>query len=314
MQIAHALLSKAPSSLPTEFRLFKAGWNETSKGRFLFDSEAAASVMARYRRGGVDLMIDLEHGSLDAPTRADSADARGWFKLALRNGELWAVSVTWTPDGARRLSERTQRYISPAFNVGLETSRITEILNAAIVTMPATYGASAVAASRFTRAGSAVIGARVTREQAEAFRALAKRSGVKPGRLLRGFIALAANSPDPVKALAAIAKILELPADLAPDGVLRAVRALVDAINSLELVDAINSLEGVQNVGQPADPLAGVPGRSAASDFADEKLSALTAIERAAANKITDPAQRNRFVAMRLSRRIDRLRGSAKAR
>jgi len=271
MQIANALLSKAPSSPPTEFRLFKAGWNETSKGRFLFDSEAAASVMARYRRGGVELMIDLEHGSLDAPTRSDSADARGWFKLALRGGDLWAVGVTWTSDGARRLSDRTQRYISPAFSVDSKTNRVTEILNAAIVAMPATYGATMVAASRLTRTGSAVIGARVTHAQAEAFKALAQRSGVKPGRLLRGFIALAANTPDPVKGLAAIAKILGLPVDLAPDDVLKAVT---------ELVNALNSLEAAQNVGTPevTDPLAAGPGSSDASAYADESLSVEAAL------------------------------------
>jgi hypothetical protein len=75
-----------------EFRLFRAGVNETTKGTFLFDKRAAASVMAAYQRQGVDVMIDLEHLSLGgggAGSRQDASDARGWAKLALRNGGGW---------------------------------------------------------------------------------------------------------------------------------------------------------------------------------------------------------------------------------
>jgi hypothetical protein len=101
---------------PSEFRLFKAGINETTKGEFLFDAKAAEMVMAAC--GGarqVDYAIDLEHLSLDTEARHYNPDALGHFKLEVRNGELWAVNVTWNPDGARRLSEKTQRYVSPAF-------------------------------------------------------------------------------------------------------------------------------------------------------------------------------------------------------
>lgn len=136
------------AALPSEFQIFKRGPNATSKGTFLFDDIAAQSVMSAYERADVDLMLDLEHESLDAsPTRADSRDARGWFKLELRDGALWGVGVNWTPDGARRLRERTQRYLSPAFDVD-EHNRIVEILNVAICAMPATYGAQPLAASR----------------------------------------------------------------------------------------------------------------------------------------------------------------------
>ena len=125
---------------PTEFRLFAAGVNRSTKGDVLFDDAAAAAVMARYERDGVDLMVDLEHGALDAPIREDSADARGWFALALRDGELWAVDVRWTPDGERRLRERRQRYISPAFDVD-SGGRVTYLFNAALTSTPATLRA-----------------------------------------------------------------------------------------------------------------------------------------------------------------------------
>lgn len=135
-------------ALPTEFRLFAFGVNESAKGPAIFDEEAAKSVMAAYARNGVDIMIDLEHESLDMPLRSDSRDARGWARLELREDGLWAVDVRWTPDGARRLTEKTQRYISPAFYTD-DAGRVLEIVNCAICAMPATYDAPAlVAASR----------------------------------------------------------------------------------------------------------------------------------------------------------------------
>lgn len=144
-----ALSQELPAEAPTEFRIFRAGVNATSKGETLFDAEAAAAVMANYTREGHDLMVDLEHHALeaDASARADAADARGWFKLEMRSGELWAVDVKWTPDGVRRLSERTQRYISPAFRQDTKTNRVVSLLNVALCAMPATYSAAPLVAA-----------------------------------------------------------------------------------------------------------------------------------------------------------------------
>lgn len=134
--------------LPTEFRLFKAGVNSTEKGDFLFDGPAAKAVMAAYRKWGVDLAIDLEHQMLDAtPTEPTHRDARGWFKLELRAGELWAVNVRWTPDGKARLRAKTQRYVSPAFDVDTGSRRITKVVNCAITALPATHGTPALVAA-----------------------------------------------------------------------------------------------------------------------------------------------------------------------
>jgi phage I-like protein len=142
----------ADGTLPTEFRIFKAGINETSKGPFLFDEQAARDVMAHYQREGVDLIVDLEHLSLDHEAPHYDPDARGHFKLAVRDGELWACSVAWAPDGRRRLGEKTQRYISPVAMRDRETKRVVSIANVALVAQPATYHAPAlVAASKTPR-------------------------------------------------------------------------------------------------------------------------------------------------------------------
>jgi phage I-like protein len=127
---------------PNEIRVFTEGWNDTTKGRFLFDGEAAQSVIAAYQEHGTDVMFDLEHLSLESPqeSRNFDPDARAWAKLEVRGGELWAVGIRWTPDGDRRLRERTQRYISPAFDVDPQTKRIVSLVNVALTSLPATHG------------------------------------------------------------------------------------------------------------------------------------------------------------------------------
>lgn len=134
---------------PTEFRIFAAGVNTSLKGPVVFDAAAAKKVMAAYEAHGVDVMIDLEHLSLFKESQSYDPDARGWCKLEVRNGGLWAVDVTWTPEGAKRLADKTQRYISPVFLWDGDSDRVAEIFNIAITALPATDNiAPLVAASR----------------------------------------------------------------------------------------------------------------------------------------------------------------------
>lgn len=140
-------------SLPTEFRIFRRGKNDTDKGIFVFDDDSAKSVMEAYKRAGTDLMIDLNHQSLEASanplSREDAGDARGWFSLAIRDGDLWAENVRWTDDGADRLRNKKQRYISPTFYSDDSNGRVLEVINAALTALPATYAPhELVAASR----------------------------------------------------------------------------------------------------------------------------------------------------------------------
>lgn len=133
---------------PTEFRIFRAGENPSTKGVVLFDADAARTVIAAWERWGNDLMIDLEHQSLDAnaSSREDAPDARGWCRLEVRDGELWAVDVRWNPDGERRIRERRQRYVSPTFFYD-DDGRVLEIVNIALCAMPATHDAQPLIAA-----------------------------------------------------------------------------------------------------------------------------------------------------------------------
>jgi phage I-like protein len=132
---------------PTAFRVFTAGVNETSKGRFLFDGEAALAVMREFESHGADLMIDLEHLSLDQDGPNYDPDARGWCRLEVVDGELWAVGVTWTSDGAVRLREKRQRYVSPVLDFDPKTRRVLGIHNIAITATPATHQPAALVAA-----------------------------------------------------------------------------------------------------------------------------------------------------------------------
>lgn len=127
-------------ALPSEFRIFRSGENETTKGTFLFDSDSAASVMSEYEAHGIDVMLDYDHASLDTLASRDPAQAgkaAGWCRLEVRAGELWAVNVRWTEHAADALRAKEWRYMSPAFAADRE-GRIVSLLNVAITNLPAT--------------------------------------------------------------------------------------------------------------------------------------------------------------------------------
>jgi hypothetical protein len=160
MRAAFRLFTQLPDTapdqpLPTEFRIFRAGENPSTKGAVMFDDRAAELCMAAAEKWGNDYAIDLEHYSL-RPRKVDplstDADARGYFRPEVRNGELWATGVTWTEDGQQRLRARRQRYMSPAFYTQ-ETDersglpRVTELVNVGLVAQPASDQIDALVAS-----------------------------------------------------------------------------------------------------------------------------------------------------------------------
>ena len=189
----------AGDDLPAAFRLFSAGVNESTKGPTLFDAAAAESVLRAFAAGGVDLTIDLEHDSLSKEARAarsDAGDARGWFGLEVRDGELWAVNVTWTPDGERRLRERTQRYISPAF-LRDDEGRVIEVINVALCSMPATLGAAPLVASRGIPANTETRSMNISPDQVRAaIEALKNEDGAAALALLEESLIGAAGGDD----------------------------------------------------------------------------------------------------------------------
>ena len=237
-------VERGADGLPVAVRLFRAGPNETSKGVFVFDAAAAASVMAGAREDGVDKMFDLEHLSIDDEAPNYDPDARGWYQLDVRNGELWAVNITWTPDGVRRLTEKTQRYISPTFARDDE-NRVTYLLNTALCAMPATFGTPAlVAANRrskpMTLAQRLALIASLTALMAPARTAMVKLAEGEGEAPSGKFAAIQAAAVKASEALAALES---------PGGVDEGMAA-IDAAKAA--VDAFISAVGAMAGGAPA--------------------------------------------------------------
>jgi phage I-like protein len=144
------ILADAQGEPPKEFRLFKGGFVETTKGTFKFDERSCASVMSKAADWGNDFPVDYDHASLMSMWSADPAEAgkaAGWFKPEVRGGDLWATSVTWTPKAASMLKAREYRYCSPAFDTD-DDGTITELVNCAITNLPATKRMDPLMASR----------------------------------------------------------------------------------------------------------------------------------------------------------------------
>jgi len=179
--------------LPDEFRIFAFGVVESTKGPITFDEDAAKSVMAEYVLHGTELMIDYDHASL-APVSIDPAHAgkaAGWFNLEVRDGELWATSVRWTPRAAEMLAQREWRYISPAFNTDKD-GRVTSLLNVAITNLPATRRLEPLMA-----ASAVALGASMLSEETmeEARRAIHDGDEAKCMELLKGIVEAASGEP-----------------------------------------------------------------------------------------------------------------------
>ncbi len=177
---------------PTEFRIFTAGAVETTKGTFTFDATSAKTVMAEYQKHGIDLMIDYDHASLAAVSLdpATAGKAAGWFNLEVRNGELWAVNVRWTPPAANALRSKEWRFMSPAFGTD-ESGRVTDLLNVAITNLPATRNLTPLMAASAIALGASGMD---PKNVMAALDALIAGDAEKCAELLKGIIAQAAGA------------------------------------------------------------------------------------------------------------------------
>lgn len=143
-----ALLQAGEGSAPDRIRLFRAGQNPNMKGRpLVFDADAAAAVMAAWRKHGARLMFDYCHASLAAnpPDPKEAGKAAGWFDPAIGpDGELEAVSIEWTAAAAAAIEAREYLYFSPAVVYEKESGRVVRLINVALSNLPALEGLDAL--------------------------------------------------------------------------------------------------------------------------------------------------------------------------
>lgn len=127
------------SGPPTELRIFPKGRFKTKKGEFLFDEKSAETVMAEYLEHGTDKHFDYWHDSVNPNMPGHARLAAAWHKLEVRDGELWATDIRWTPPAEQQVRNKQFRYLSPAFSVEPgESRRVVELVSTSLVNLPAT--------------------------------------------------------------------------------------------------------------------------------------------------------------------------------
>ena len=135
--------------VPTEFRIFAAGANPTDKGTFVFDDEAARSVMSAYAAKNVPLMMDYEHMALSDPPVVAPASCSSWVP-EVRGGELWATACKWTARALEMMKAGEYRLFSPAFVHDPKTMRVMRMINIALTNTPAMVGIAPLVAATST--------------------------------------------------------------------------------------------------------------------------------------------------------------------
>lgn len=259
-----ALQGLEPAHLPTEFRLFALGENETSKGTFVLDSKGLAAIMAAFADHGVDLAIDYEHQTFAAAENGKPAPAAGWFTPEARADGLWATNVRWTDVAAEMLRRKEYRYFSPTFNVD-EDNRITRLLPLALTNFPATKNLepliaardSAQTENRMSNAVNKVLGLKDDAEEGQTtHRVMALVANEKellsitgkstPGEALGALIAMKDAAVELEKARASLRDWEERAARDEADE----KRKQIDAIVEGAIVDGRVSLKDVEKIAQ----------------------------------------------------------------
>lgn len=130
-----ALALNAQAGAPAEITLLPAGVIVGADGRRFVNDDPAA-VIAAFEAGGLDLPIDVEHATELKGPQGDPAPAHGWIKkLKALNGAIVA-EVEWTEDGARLVTSKAYRYVSPAFLHRRDDGRVARLLSVGLTNRP----------------------------------------------------------------------------------------------------------------------------------------------------------------------------------
>lgn len=130
---------------PREFCMLSAGETATTKGAIKCDDAHAAMCLAHEVMPADGLLpLDYDHGMVSF--MGGEKKAAGWFKLANRNGSLWATEVKYTPAAEKALRDREYRYFSPALYRD-EEGYVTRMVNCALTCLPATLKQKPLVAS-----------------------------------------------------------------------------------------------------------------------------------------------------------------------
>lgn len=110
-----------PGEVPTEFRIFVMGENQTKDGMvFVYNELSAQSVIELWKKNQTRLSIDFEHSSTEAAAdgaiAVTGAPAQGWFDLEARPDGLYAINVEWLEPAATYIRDKKYLFYSPVFS------------------------------------------------------------------------------------------------------------------------------------------------------------------------------------------------------
>jgi phage I-like protein len=208
------LSSSAP---PQWVMLIPAGEFSGRDGRGPFRLADPARVIAATDALGLTagVPIDYDHATDFAAPKGRPAPAAGWIReLAERDGALWG-RVEWTPHGAKAITSREYRYISPVFQYSPDGA-VTRLLRAGLTNNPNLY---LTAISARAVAGMGAPGAEVQH---------GRRAGTTAGAEL----GQGGEAMDTL--LQQLCEMLGLGDDSSPEEVLAAVRALNESAHGDE--------------------------------------------------------------------------------
>jgi len=144
----HLILAvlKEMAGAPTTFQVLPEGKIVMEGyGEAVMDADAAAAIIAEFKRRGIEMVIDYEHQTMQDV----QAPAAGWIKELLWKGKegLWAV-CEWTARAAEYLQNREYRYFSPVIAVDRRTGRVMDLINVALTNMPRMHNLTPLVAKR----------------------------------------------------------------------------------------------------------------------------------------------------------------------
>ncbi|MEG2344164.1 MAG: phage protease [Acidaminococcaceae bacterium] len=128
---------------PAEIQILPFGKVESQKGEFIFDNQAAETLMKNHKNRINDLVVDYEHQTL----YGGEAPAAGWIKDLEYRGQdgLWA-KVEWTEKGGNYVAAKEYRYLSPVIMTRKADKRAVLLHSVALTNTPAIDGMEPIVA------------------------------------------------------------------------------------------------------------------------------------------------------------------------
>jgi phage I-like protein len=201
-----------------------------------------SGLVFAFQSGGIDLPVDYEHQNDNPDARAKGPiPAAGWIKELRADDGVWG-RVEWTATAAEMIGRKEYRYLSPSFLYHPETRQIVRLKGAGLVHTPNLY-----------------LTALASQDPAM----IPDKTMQKPGE---------GATMDAAAFAQAIAKMLGLPADTAPDTLFAKLKAKVEAAGEADT----------------PDPAKFVPVATVQAMLAERNLSLATASEERASLKVAE--------------------------